>query len=86
MNDETEAYRRARVGELNQYPSEELERREALEAEHGQVWTTPEMRSAFEVIGFAAPFVVVKERVTGKRGTLEFTHMPRFYFNWVEDK
>jgi hypothetical protein len=37
------------------------------------------------VIGFAAPLIVVKERKTGKLGSLEFQHSPRFYFNWQED-
>jgi hypothetical protein len=32
-----------------------------------------------------APLVVVRERATGKKGSLEFTHNPRAYFNWVED-
>lgn len=86
MQDETEPYRRARVNELNQYPSEEMERREALEAAFGQVWTTPELTSAFEVLAFSAPFVIVREKATGKKGSLEFTHSPRFYFNFVEDK
>lgn len=57
-----------------------------LAAHEGQQWTTDEMRAEFEVIGFAAPFVVVKRRSDGARGTLEFTHNPRVYFGWVADR
>jgi hypothetical protein len=33
--------------------------REALEAEHGKVWDTKQLSEDFEVLGFAAPLVVV---------------------------
>lgn len=65
----------------------ELETREAraaLESDVGQVWNTEELTEAFEVIGFAAPFVVVRRRADGARGTLEFSHRPRFYFAFRE--
>lgn len=45
-------------------------------------WNTDELREDFEVIGFLAPFVVVKRKADGVRGTLEFTHSPRIYFDW----
>jgi hypothetical protein len=60
--------------------------REQLEQEHGQIWSTDELCDDFRVVGFAAPFVVVERRSDGVKGSLEFQHMPRFYFNWVEDK
>jgi len=50
-----------------------------------QEWTTQEMTAEFETIGFLAPFVVVRRRSDGVKGTLEFTHMPRVYFGWQED-
>lgn len=56
--------------------------REAFEREHGQVWDTDELREEFEVLGFGAPFVVVRKRSTGEKGSLEFCHSPRYYFNW----
>jgi hypothetical protein len=34
------------------------------------------------VIGFAAPFVVVRRKSDGVKGTLEFTHSPRVYFDF----
>lgn len=49
----------------------------------GPLWTTEEMTQEFEAIGFAAPFVVVRRRSDGLRGTLTFTHSPRVYFDFV---
>lgn len=61
---------------------------EALDAiERGeQIWSTDEMREEFEVVGFLAPFVVVKRRSDGATGSLTFTHNPRCYFGWQPDK
>ena len=80
MIDETEDYRRARVAEINAEPGS----REALEAQHGQVWDTKEMSEEFSALGFAAPFIIVSRRDDGKKGTLEFQHSPRFYYGWME--
>ncbi len=41
-----------------------------LAADDGQRYTTAEMAAAFEVLGFAAPFVVVRRRSDGATGTL----------------
>jgi hypothetical protein len=78
MNDPTEAIRRERLIEINAVPGS----REALEAEHGQVWDTGQLTEDFEVIGFMAPVVVARRRADGQKGSLEFQHSPRFYFNW----
>jgi hypothetical protein len=51
-----------------------------------QRWTTEELGRDFEVIGFLAPFVAVRRRSDGVIGTLEFTHLPRWYFNFVYDR
>ena len=48
-------------------------------------WDTEQLRQEFEVLGFMAPFVAVRRKADGKRGSVEFTHSPRFYFNFVED-
>ena len=86
MEDPTESIRRARVVELNQgLDPETSARRAELEAQYGKVWSTEEMRAEFEAIGFGAPFIVVRRKSDGKKGSLEFCHMPRFYFNWMED-
>lgn len=78
MPDATEPYRRQRLAEINAEPGS----REALEAQHGQVWNTQELGQDFEVTGFLAPFVVVRRTSDDKTGSLEFQHSPRFYFNF----
>lgn len=89
MQDDTEQYRRARQAELNSKALEDKvlgsPSRARLEAQYGQVWSTDEVREHFELIGFMAPYVVAKEKATGKKGSLEFQHSPRFYFNWIAD-
>jgi hypothetical protein len=60
--------------------------RTELETEYGKCWDTQELSAEFEVTGFMAPLVVVKRKSDGVMGSLEFTHSPRFYFNFVEDK
>ena len=86
MEDPTETIRNDRVAELNrQVVSNDKEaERKRLEALHGQVWNTEELSREFDVIGFAAPFVVVRRKSDGMKGSLEFQHSPRFYFNWIE--
>lgn len=78
MNDPTETIRRQRLAEINLTPGS----REALEAAHGQVWDTDQLAEDFEAIGFMAPLIVVRRRADGAKGSLEFQHSPRFYFNW----
>ncbi len=82
MSDETEAIRRQQQAEINARPGS----REALEAEHGQVWDTQELSRDFTVMGFMAPYVVVRRKSDGGKGSLEFQHHPRFYFNFVLDR
>lgn len=82
MSDPTETIRRERLAEINTAPGS----REALEALHGKVWDTQQLSQDFEVIGFLAPYVVVRRKSDGMKGSLEFQHNPRWYFNFVEDK
>lgn len=82
MSDDTEDLRRQRLVEINSGPGS----REALEARHGQVWDTQQLCQDFEIIGFLAPFVVVRRRADGVMGSLEFQGSPRFYFNWQADE
>jgi len=82
MIDETENYRRARFAELNA----QADIRAELEKRYGKVWSTEELRADYEVIGFGAPYVVVRRKATGQTGSMEFQHSPRLYFNWQEDK
>jgi hypothetical protein len=54
-------------------------------AEPAPTWDTKALQAEFQVIGFAAPFVVVRRRSDGVKGTLEFTHQPRTYFSFQAD-
>ena len=74
----TENVRRAMVAELNANAGE----RAALEARYGQVWDTEQLTTDFEVQGFLAPFVVAVRKSDKVRGSLEFQHNPRYYFNF----
>ncbi len=51
----------------------------------GNVWTTAELREEFEVHSFLAPFAVVTRTVDNKKGSVQFIHSPRFYFDFRED-
>lgn len=48
----------------------------------GPTWTTETVSLEFEILGFMAPFVVVRRKSDRQKGSLEFTHSPRVYFNW----
>lgn len=74
MTDETESFRRFLI-ETGQ-PERDL-------AKAKERWTTDEVRELFDVIGFMAPFVVVRRKADGVKGSLEFTHNPRVYYNFV---
>ena len=56
------------------------------EGQHGQVWDTSELSRDFEVVGFAAPLVVVRRKSDGVRGSLMFQATPRFYFGGEEHR
>ncbi len=76
--DETEAIRKRQLIEINAEPGS----REALEAKHVQIWGTSEVRRDYEVLGFMAPYVVVRRKEDGIKGSLMFQHDPRFYFKF----
>ena len=78
MTDETESIRREMVATINAEPGS----RPDLESKHGQVWDTTQLSEDFEVVGFAAPLVVVRRRSDRVRGSLMFQHNPRFYFSF----
>lgn len=81
MNNAREELRRALLIEVNG----EACVRSQLEKRHGIVWNTDELGRDFEVLGFAAPFVVVVRRSDGVKGSLSFQHSPRFYFDFVAE-
>jgi hypothetical protein len=78
MSDPTEPIRREMLAEINAEPGS----RAALEAKHGHVWDTDQLREEFEVIGFLAPLVVARRKSDGVKGSLMFQHHPRFYFGF----
>jgi hypothetical protein len=78
MSDPTESIRKELLVQINAEPGS----REALEAEHGVVWDTNQLQESFEVLGFAAPLVVVRRKSDGQRGSLFFQARPRFYFGF----
>lgn len=78
MTDETEAARRALVPEMPAHLVAAVLRGEP-------VCDTEGLTREFDVQGFRAPFVVVVRRSDGVRGTLLFTHNPRYYFNWIPE-
>jgi hypothetical protein len=77
MCDETETIRRQMVAEINADPGS----RPDLESKYGQVWDTSQLQEDFQVLGFMAPFVVVRRRSDGVRGSLMFQNSPRFYYS-----
>jgi hypothetical protein len=79
MPDDTEITRRAMLPLM---PAELELRIRAGES----VWNTDEMRQEFDVLGFAAPFMAVRRKADGVKGSLMFTHSPRWYFGWQEDR
>jgi hypothetical protein len=79
MTDKTEDLRRQMLA------SGELEIGAALADALGESWDTEALQRDFEVLGFMAPFVVVRRRHDGKKGSLKFQHRPRVYFGWQED-
>jgi hypothetical protein len=79
MTDSTEPIRRRRVEEINAEPTA----RERLERKYGEVWNTAQLADEFDVLGFAAPLVVVRRKTDDVLGSLEFQHQPRFYFNFA---
>jgi hypothetical protein len=82
-DDPTENTRRAMVAAINaEATPSEINDRDRLEDEHGKgnVWDTDELAAAFEVVGFIAPFVMVRRLSDGVKGTVMFQHSPRIYF------
>ena len=51
----------------------------------GQEWDTAQLQEDFDVLGFSAPFVVVRRKADGQKGSLEFKHSPRVYFGFRAD-
>ena len=85
--DETEEIRRNRLAVINSAVEshDPMTERRRLEPRYGQVWDTSQLAEDFEVLGFMAPYAVVRRRSDWRKGSLEFQHQPRFSFNSVLD-
>ena len=86
-NDETEPIRRTRLAEITSQieSNDQGTERTRLEAQYGRVWDADQLSADFEVLGFIAPYLVVRRKSDSRKGSLEFQHHPRFYFNFVLD-
>jgi len=88
LTDPTESIRRSQQAAINAEATEiakvSADPRVELEARYGQLWDTREMGAEFSVSGFAAPYVVVTRQSDGVKGTLMFSHSPRFYHSFQE--
>jgi hypothetical protein len=80
MRDSTEDVRRVLAQNIINNPRT----REELEALYGKgnVWDTEELKAAFDVVAFAAPFVIAKRKSDSVEGALSFQHHPRFYWGF----
>ena len=67
--DETEAIRREAVAQINSAveSDDKIAERARLEAIYGEVYDTDQIRQIFEVLGFAAPFMIVKWKSDGRK-------------------
>lgn len=74
MYDPTESSRRAMQAEINT----------ASEVPEGL--TTEQLTEQYEVLGFMAPYVAVKRKSDGVRGTMQFRHSPRVYFGFEAER
>jgi hypothetical protein len=58
-----------------------------LEIYDGQTWDRAEFETQFDLVGYAEPFVVVKRKLDGQRGTLEYVATgegwPTTYFGFT---
>lgn len=65
--------------------------RNEIEKKLGKTWNTCELQNYFEVLGFSLGCCVVKEKETGRRGSLTFNRFEvegvgatRLYYGFVE--
>jgi hypothetical protein len=72
-HDTTETMRRVMVEEENTRQDDDIE---------GQSWTTEQLQEDFTVSQFLAPFVLVRRKSDGVKGTLMFRHHPRLYYGF----
>lgn len=82
MTDPTEPARRRMVAQLALMAPLMQDREAAELMVDGRVWDTRQLQEDYEVEGFLAPFCVVVRKSDQQRGSLMFTHAPRWYFGF----
>lgn len=58
--------------------------RGSLTVKHGDVWDVTEVKQAFQLKAFLAPFTWAIRRRDEALGILTFQHLPRYYFSFME--
>ena len=53
-----------------------------LIVKYGEVLNTNELQEKYSVLSFCAPFVKIERKADKAEGYMQFTHMPRFYFDF----
>lgn len=43
---------------------------------------TEELQAKYEVIGFGYGYVAVRDKATGEKGSFNFDHSPRVYYDY----
>jgi hypothetical protein len=51
-------------------------------AEDEPTWDTETLQRDFEVLGFMAPYVLVRRKSDRVKGLLQFAHSPRVYWDF----
>lgn len=74
--DETENARRAAKAEADAMTDDDIP---------AERWTAETLQRDYDVVGFMAPYVVVIRKRDAVKGSLEFRHSPRVYFNFTPD-
>lgn len=83
--DQTEGIRKIHAQLINAgYSEDRAKRKLELIQSYGEdnVWDNDEVSEIFSFQGFMMPYAVVTRYSDGQRGTVTFTHSPRFYFDF----
>ena len=86
MIDPTENARKIHMVLINEgYAENEIDRYNELIDQYGEnnVWSSDQISKEFSIEGFMAPYVVGTRKCDNVRGSLTFTHSPRFYFDFI---
>lgn len=82
MTDPTEGTRMQQQAALNAEAADASDPQTELGAKYGQLWDTGEFQKDYTVHSFLAPYVSVTRKSDKLRGTLLFSHSPRFYHSF----